>query len=98
MNVSVLGYLDFTEAFDLENDGSLQGLSQKDENGKIIAIAYASRSLQSDEWLMCNYSSAKLEFLVLMYVVTEKLRDYLWGSWFTIYADNNPLAYVKETC
>ena len=29
--------------------------------------------------------------------MTEKLRDYLLGSKFTIYTDNNPLAYVKES-
>ena len=27
----------------------------------------------------------------------EKLRDYLLGSKFTVYTDNNPLAYVKES-
>ena len=27
----------------------------------------------------------------------EKLRDYLLGSKFTIYTDNNPLAYIKES-
>ena len=30
-------------------------------------------------------------------MVTEKLRDYLLGSKFTVYTDNNPLAYVKES-
>ena len=25
----------------------------------------------------------------------EKFRDYLLGSWFTAYTDNNPLAYIK---
>ena len=29
--------------------------------------------------------------------MTEKLRDYLVGSKFTIYTDNNPLAYIKES-
>ena len=27
----------------------------------------------------------------------KKLRDYLLGSKFSIYTDNNPLAYVKES-
>ena len=39
---------------------------------------------------------AKLELLALKWVVTEKLRDYLLGSKFTVYTNNNPLAYVKE--
>ena len=46
---------------------------------------------------MHNYSSAKLELLVLKWAVTEKLRDYLLGSKFTVYTDNNPLVYVKES-
>ena len=44
---------------------------------------------------MRNYSSAKLELLALKWVVTEKFKDYLLGSQFTVYTDNNPLAYVK---
>ena len=43
------------------------------------------------------YSSAKLELLALKWAVTEKLRDYLLGSKFNIYIDNNPLTYVKES-
>ena len=46
---------------------------------------------------MWNYSSAKLELLALKWTVIEKLRDYLLGSKFTAYTDNNPLAYVKES-
>ena len=68
-----------------------------DENGTSHVIAYASRSLQASEQLMWNYSLAKLELLVLKLAVMEKLRDFLLGSRFTIYTDNNPLAYVKES-
>ena len=39
----------------------------------------------------------KLELLALKWTVTEKFRDYLLGSKFTVYTDNNPLAYVKES-
>ena len=45
---------------------------------------------------MCNYSSAKLELLVLKWAVTEKICDYLLGSQFQVYMDNNPLTYVQE--
>ena len=45
----------------------------------------------------CNYSSAKLELLVLKWAVTEKFWDYLLGSQFQVYMDNNPLAYVQES-
>ena len=82
-------------------DASLQGLgavlSQRDETGIRHVIAFVSRSLQSSEQSMQNYSLAKLESLALKWAVTEKLRDYLLGSKFTIYTDNNLLAYVKES-
>ena len=101
MSAPVLGYPDFSRPFDLETDGLLQGLgavlSQRDENGKSRVIAYASRSLQPNERTMQNYSSAKLEFLALKWAVTEKFKDYLLGSQFTAYTDNNPFAYVKES-
>ena len=29
--------------------------------------------------------------------MTEKLQDYLLGSKFMVYTDNNPLAYVRES-
>ena len=46
---------------------------------------------------MSNYSSAKLELLVLKWVVTEKFRDYFLGLQFQVYTDKNPLAYVMES-
>ena len=46
---------------------------------------------------MRDYSLAKLELLVLKWAMTEKLRDYLLGSKFTVCIDNNPLAYVRES-
>ena len=60
-------------------------------------IAYASQSLRPSERSMHNYSSAKLELLALKWAVTEKFRDYLLGSWFQVYMDNKPLAYVQES-
>ena len=87
--------------FELEMDSSLQGLgailSQRDKTGTSHVIAFVSRSLQPSEQLMWNYSSAKLALLALKWAVMEKFRDYLLGSRFTVYTDNNPLAYVKES-
>ena len=46
---------------------------------------------------MQMYSSAKLELLVLKWAMTQKFRDYLLGSRYTAYTDNNPLAYIKNS-
>ena len=97
----VLGYPDFNCPFKLEMDALLQGLgavlSQRDETGTSHVIAFAGRSLQPSEQSMHNYSSAKLELLALKWAVTEEFRDYLLGSKLTVYTDNHPLAYVKES-
>ena len=97
----VLGYPDFSREFTLEIDASLNGLgtvlSQQGKDGQIRVIAYVSRSLRPSEKSMHNYSSAKLELLALKWAVMEKIRDYLLGSQFQVYTDNNPLAYVMES-
>ena len=97
----VLGYPDFSREFILEIDASLNGLgavlSQQGKDGQIRVIAYVRHSLRPSERSMRNYSSAKLELLALKWAVTEKFRDYLLGSRFQVYTDNNPLAYVMES-
>jgi hypothetical protein len=65
-------------------------LSQEQEQGTVV-IAYASRSLHHNEKNMDNYSSMKIEMLALKWAVTEKFRDYLIGSKFIVYSDNNLL-------
>ena len=97
----VLGYPDFNKEFILDTDTSLRGLgavlSHVDEMGKVCTIAYASQTLRPSEKSMHNYSSPKLELLALKWAVTEKFRDYLLGSKFTVYTDNNPLAYIQTS-
>ena len=44
-----------------------------------------------------NYSSAKLELLVLKWAVTEKFHDYLLSLQFQVYTDNNLLTYVQDS-
>ena len=46
---------------------------------------------------MHNYSSAKLELLVLKWEVMEKFCDYLLGSKIHVYMAISPLAYVRES-
>ena len=97
----VLGYPNFTSEFILETDASLNGLgtilSQQDKDGNIHVIAYASQSLHPSKRSMHNYSSAKLELLGLKWAITEKFCDYLLGSWFQVYMDNNLLTNVQES-
>ena len=97
----MLGYPDFNKEFIPETDASLRGLGavliQVDENGNVHVIAYASQTLRPSEKSMYNYSSAKLGLLALKWAVTQKIRDYLLGLKFTIYTDNNPLAYVQTS-
>ena len=97
----VLAYPDYTQPFILETDASLKGLgavlSQKGKDGEVLIITYASRSLRPSKRSMCDYISAKIELMALKWSVCEKFKDYLLGSKFTIFTDNNPLVYVKTS-
>ena len=97
----VQGYPNFSREFILEIDASLNRLgtilSQQGKDGQICVIAYASHSLCPSKRSMHNYSSAKLELLALKWAVREKFRDFLLGSWFQVYRDNNLLTYVMES-
>ena len=97
----ILAYPDYSKPFLLETDASLRGLgavlSQKSDDNMVRVIAYASRSLRLGEKSMRDYLSAKIELLALKWSVCEKFKDYLLGSKFTVYTDNNPLVYVKTS-
>ena len=70
-------------------------LSQEQEHGRVV-IAYASRSLRPSERNMDRYSSLKLEMLALKWAVTDKFRDFILGTSFVVFTDNNPLSYLKS--
>ena len=95
----VLAYPDYTKPFIVETDASDKGLgavlSQK-QDGKLRVIAYASRGLCGAERNMKNYPSMKLELLALKWPIAEKFREYLLGSKFMVYTDNNPLTYLQS--
>ena len=93
----ILGYPRYKEPFELHTDASMVGLGAvlyQQQDGHKRVIAYASRGLSKTER---NYPVHKLEFLALKWSVTEKFNDYLFGSTFTVYTDNNPLTYVLTT-
>ena len=92
----VLAYADYTQPFILHTDSSLDGLGavlyQKDLGGQHRAIAYASRSLNRSER---NYPAQSLEFLALKWAISDKFKEYLYGSnSFEVFTDNNPLISV----
>ena len=101
MEAPVLAYPDYSKPFILEMDASLKGLgvvlSQKGDNNEICVIAYASRSLRPSEKSMRDYSSAKIELMALKWSICDKFKDYLLGSKFTVFTNNNPLCYIKSS-
>ena len=46
---------------------------------------------------MRDYSSAKIKLMALKWSMCKKFKDYLLGSKFTVFTDNNPLVYVKTS-
>lgn len=95
----ILSFADFTAPFVLHVDASGDGLGavlSQESGGKLHVIAYASRRLKPSEKNMQNYSSRKLELLALKWAVTEKFKEYLLGSRFEVWTDNNPLVHLEK--
>ena len=93
----MLAYANCRLPFSVNTDASLSGLGAvlyQKQDGKDRVVAYASRSLKPSEK---NYPAHKLEFLALKWAISEKFRDYLYGSKFEVLTDNNPLTYVLTT-
>ena len=93
----ILAYADFTKPFELHTDASVLGLGavlyQLHKSVEKV-ISYTSRSLTQSE---TKYPDHKLEFLCLKWAITEQFHEYLYGSTFDVYTDNNPLTYVLTT-
>lgn len=95
----ILSFADFSKPFILHVDASNEGLGavlSQEGDGRAHVIAYASRRLKPSERNMENYSSRKLELLALKWAVTEKFKEYLLGSKFTVWTDNNPLTHIEN--
>ena len=94
----ILAYANFSKPFKLHTDACGTGLGavlyQTREDGTEAVVAYTSRSLNKAE---SHYPAHKLEFLALKWAVVEKFHEYLYGSTFNIYTDNNPLTYILTT-
>lgn len=97
VSAPVLAYADYTKPFVVHTDASSAGLGAvlyQVQDGVKKVIAYASRGLRPPER---RYPAHKLEFLALKWAVTDKFRDYLYGTTFEVITDNNPLTYVLTT-
>ena len=94
----ILAYANFSKPFKLHTDAYGTGLGavlyQTWEDGTEAVIAYASRSLNKAE---SHYPAHKLEFLALKWAVVMKFHEYLYGSTFDVYTNNNLLTYVLTT-
>ena len=92
--VPVLVYPNFQQRFIVETDASIQGLgsalSQRQEDGKLNPIAYASRALSPRER---NYGISELETLAVVWAVTHFIA-YLYGSCVTVYTDHSAVKGV----
>ena len=98
-NAPVLSLPRYGEPFIVETDASNKGLgavfSQRIDS-KLRTIAFASRTLSTGEKNKANYSSQKLEFIAIVWAVSDKFRHYLMGSKCTVYTDNSAVAYISR--
>ena len=87
----------FGEPFKLHTDVSVLCLGAflyQVQDGVEQVINYASWSLTKSE---AKYPVHNLEFLCLKWAITDQFHEYLYGSMFDVYTDNNPLTYVLTT-
>ena len=93
----MLAYPSFDRDFTLETDASLQGLgavlSQKQEDGKLHPIAFASRALSTAEK---NYSITELDTLAVVWAISH-FHSYVNGNPVTVLTDHSAVKSVLET-
>ena len=93
----MLVFSDFSQEFVLETDASGKGLgailAQKQLDGSIRPIAYASRTLQQHEK---KYSATELEALGVVWSV-KHFHHYLYGHRCIVYTDHKPLRSLLNT-
>ena len=93
----MLSYPALDKDFVLETDASIQGLgtvlSQKQIDGLLHPVAYASRSLSGPE---ANYSITELETLAVVWAITY-FHSYLYSRKVTVFTGHSAVKAVLET-
>ena len=93
---TVLAYPKVEEPFTLEIDASILGLgailSQRQSDGQVHPVAYASRSLNQAER---NYGITELETLAVVWSVTH-FKAYLYGNKVTVYTEHSAVKAVLK--
>ena len=80
MSAPILGIEKYDIPFTVETDASDRGLGavlSQEINGKNVVIAYASKSLNKGERNEVNYSGNKLEFVAVLWAISDKFRHFL---------------------
>ena len=97
INAPILAFLVFDRGFVLDTDASGVGLgavlAQKQDDGAVRPIAYASRTLQKHAQ---NYGVTELEALGVVWAVRH-FRHYLYGYHCDVYTDHEALKSLLNT-
>ena len=93
----ILAYPNFDLPFVLETDASIQGLgailSQKQRDGLVHPVAYASRALLPAER---NYSISELETLAVVWAI-QYFHAYFYGHQVTVITDHSAVKAILQT-
>ena len=93
----ILAYPDFSLGYFLETNASIHGLgavlSQKQPDGRIHPVAYASRGLTPAER---NYGITELETLAVVWAFSH-FNHFLYGNTVTVYTDHTSVKAVLES-
>ena len=93
----MLAFPQFDRGFILDTDASGVGLgavlAQKQDDGTVQPVAYASRTLQSHE---NNYCVAEMETLGVVWAVRH-FRHYLYGHHCDVFTDHEELKSMLNT-
>lgn len=91
----LLQYPNFTKDFIVTSDASQYGIGgvlSQNFDGKILPVAYSSRTLIDAE---INYSTIEKELLGILFSV-ESFRPYLFGRSFKLQTDHKPLIWLHN--